>query len=65
MGLHEGLRMLKTRVAHKTNINKLICYKWTSIILVVMSASHSHSVEMEALSAAVTGRQTDVGNSED
>jgi hypothetical protein len=38
----------------------LIFYKWTSIILVVISASQSHRVEMEVLSAAerLVHRQT-------
>lgn len=34
---------------HTTYVNTLIYYKWTSIILVVISAFQSHRVELDAL----------------
>lgn len=41
--------LLRGPELHTTNINTLIYYKWTSIILVVISAFQSHRVELDAL----------------
>ena len=53
VGSGEAVRMsvllLPGPELHTNNINTLIYYKWTSIILVVISAFQSHRVELDAL----------------